>query len=531
MPKASAGPRSEHPPLTMRYKPAQKKFEPQTVAMSDSPAAISLDLEASKFDLSSYGVPDTENAIASDNSSPDSSDSSSEDGSDTSYTNGSSSFLPDSSSPDNLHTSFPESNMSDSDTETVILWDPAAKHDLGTVPADNCSSEEPNGTPGDFYVEDLSYQPNAVWDKSSQSSSDAETVILWDPAAKNGSDMVSADNTGSDNPSVISGDFTQENPDMESKDTSDSASDDGSDSSSQEGSDTFSPVGPRSLSPVSSTTSSQDPVDNDELAPRISRGSQNICAYASPAQGGRRIRTSCDSNDDIGRWHVDRDGFINEARRAGGPYLFPLPVIKLELKANDPLNMILEDLAFLQSMISIFAEHKINAISMKLRKCEYEFMNELDYLPTLIFSATRDTFDDSWVQACRKIWRLLSDRGFGQVNVEISDYEATPWSVWPIRKTDPIWPVYMDILQRIQAEVDVTYMIGLRINRMGKADSRERSPLTVSMDVRYDTHRDWRATRDHIVKLLDDMDLPMVGVIITKGKNWRGLFYPEERKT
>jgi hypothetical protein len=91
-----------------------------------------------------------------------------------------------------------------------------------------------------------------------------------------------------------------------------------------------------------------------------------------------------------------------------------------------------------------------------------------------------------------------------------------------MKRTDRVYPVYMDLLHRIQSELDVTGMIRLAVHREGTTDSRENLPLTVGMTVEYDSTRDWRDTRDGIVKILDDMNLPMVGVIIRKGKNYRG---------
>ncbi|CAI7596084.1 unnamed protein product, partial [Penicillium glandicola] len=571
MSEASTGTRPQTSHVTICDKSLQKTPELQPVAMSGSPPVATLNLETkTKSNSSSHEVTETGSTIVSDNSSPDSSDSSSGDESDTFSSNGSNSSSPNSSSPGNLHTAFPDSNVlktidlfddcseekpnprpisawetssqPDSDAETVILWNPAVNNGPGTVSVDSPAPEELgpssnsciqgntnvdsgkmlDSASDDCSEETQSSQPSFSWETSSQSNSDAETVILWNPAPDNGPVTVFVDNSASEEPGIISGDCIQGDPDVDNGNTSDSASDDGSDSSSQNCPATFSPVGPRSLSPASST-SSQGALDIDDLEPRIPRGSQSVCAYASPVQGGCRTRTSCDRNDDTGRWRVEPDGFINEARRAGGPYLFPLPAVKLRLKLDDPLSEILEDYTLVRPIISILTEHGISIRSMKLRKCEYDFFNEGDYLPTLILSATRDTFDDSWVRASRQIWRHLSNVGLGQINVEISDLEILPYFFSPMRKTDRVWPVYMEILQRIQAEFDVTDMIGLRVIRMGTTDSGEKLPLTVNMDVRYDSNRDWRNTRDDIVKLLDDMDLPMVGVIITKGKNWRGI--------
>lgn len=483
MAETSTEPRSETPPITMCDKPLHENHEPRLGDMSDAPAAASLDVETkAKSDSSSHEVPDNGSAIKFHDSSPNSSDSSS----------------PNSSSPNSVHTTFPDSNV----LKTSHLPDDSSKENQNT-------------------------QPSTLCDTSSRSDSDGETVILGNPTAinENDSDKASPNNSSAEDSGAVSGAGIQINPDVERSGTPDSFSHDGSDSSSQ-GSTTTSPVSPRSISPASSTsTAFQVPLDtdeDDEDEPRIPQGSQSICAYASPVQNGCRTRTSCDRNDDTGRWHVEPDGFINEARRAGGPYLFPLPVDTNRLKINDPLHDILEDCTVVQPIMSILAEHGVHPLSMRLRNCEYKLFNRFNYLPTLIFSATRDTFDDSWVQACRQIWTHLSNVGLGKVNIEISEFEIKPTFVWSMQRTDRVWPVYMDLLLRIHDEVDVTGMVRLGIIREGNTDSRENLPLTVSMDVQYDSNRDWCGTRDHIVEILDDMNLPMVGVTIMKGKIFRG---------
>ena len=518
--------------------PLQENYKLQLGDMSDSLAPVTVDVEPkAKSDSSSLEVPDNRPAIESECSSPDSPDSSSEDGADIFSSDGSNTSSPNSSSPNSLQTAFPDSSVlktsdlfddtskenqntqlstawdtssqSDSDVETVILWDPAATNDC-----DMNSADDP--------TEDSNTQGSTAWDASSQSNSDAETVILGKTASKDDADTVFPNNSGSEESGAVSGGCIQGKPDDNKSNASDSGNDDGSDSSFQDCCDTFSPAGPRSISPASSTTSFQVPLDIEEHELRIPQGSQSICAYASPVQNGCRIRTSCDRNDDTGRWHVEPDGFINEARRAGGPYLFPLPVQELRLSLDDPLHDIVENFRLVKQIASILAEHGIDPFSMRIRKCEYELFNRFDYLPTFLISATRDTFDDSWLQACRQVWSHLSNLGLGHVNVEISELEIKPTYVGIMKRTDRVYPVYIDLLQRIQAELDVTGMIGLGVHREGTADSRENLPLTVGMKVNYDSSRDWRDTRDGIVKILDDMNLPMVGVTIMKGKNWRG---------
>ncbi|KAJ5869171.1 hypothetical protein N7455_004112 [Penicillium solitum] len=462
--------------------------------MSHSLTATSLHIEAkgkpnSSSSHASHEVPGTRSAIASDNSSTDNSDPSSDDGSDTFSSNGSDSGnvlktsglfddCPEENSNNQANTICDTSSGSDSDAETVILRNPAAPNDSGAVLADN--SKESSDT-----------QSSAIWDTSSQSGSDAETVILCNAAAMNGSGAVSTDNTGSEESGAVSGGFIQGDHDVEKTGTSDSASDNGSDSSCQNCSDTFSLFGPLPLSPASSTTSSQaslDIDDDDDDEVNRPKGSHKTCAYASPVQDGRRIKTSCDSNDDTGIWHVEPDGFINEAQRAGGPFLCSFPVKMQKLKPSDPLSDVIEDCVLIRKILATLAKHDVYPISMKLRECEHE--NDLfNWKPTLIFSAIRNTFDDSWILACRQVWKHFSDAGLAHLNVEISDPDAYTFFVRCLEKSDPLWPVSLELKQRIMTTIDLTDMQLLSMPRVGMNQSEKTSPA-VLMAVRLRSNRD-----------------------------------------
>jgi hypothetical protein len=211
----------------------------------------------------------------------------------------------------------------------------------------------------------------------------------------------------------------QKEPSTISNTSSDDPHDDSSDSSSGDSSLTVSGSSSSAKSESSSidsfgTSSQQDSESEEEEQPR---GSQNLAAYASPIRDGKRIRTSCDSVDDPGRCHVDPDGFINEKYRAGGPFLCSLPETILNLKGSSPLYTVLETISLHKMILSVLEEYRVNASSVTIKKCQYEFWPIIEPLPTLIITATRDTFSDAWVQACRKIWRHLSENQLGHINV------------------------------------------------------------------------------------------------------------------
>ncbi|CAI7652677.1 unnamed protein product [Penicillium palitans] len=139
------------------------------------------------------------------------------------------------------------------------------------------------------------------------SDSDVQTVILCDDTSENDTNTLQNSSSSQKEPNTISSTSPDDSPDDSSVGSSSWASDSSCGAKSESSSiDSF------------YTSSRHDSESEEEDPPK---GSQMLAAYASPLRDGHRIRTSCDSIHDPGRWQVDPDGFINERYRAGGPFL------------------------------------------------------------------------------------------------------------------------------------------------------------------------------------------------------------------
>ncbi|KAJ5476803.1 hypothetical protein N7475_002532 [Penicillium sp. IBT 31633x] len=255
------------------------------------------------------------------------------------------------------------------------------------------------------------------------------------------------------------------------------------------------------------------------------RGSQSTAAYASPLQDDCRLRTSCDSIHDEGHWHADLDGFINEKDRAGGPYLCARPIKMTRPKGTDTLWEIFENLSLVKLILSTLDRYNTKAISMVIRNCEYKFERQLERMPTLLITATRDKFSDNWVKACREIWKHLSENEFGQVNVEIADpavHSGRPFYAWTVQPQEPLYSVYSDIIAKIHDQVDFSEILSISGLRVGESPDEENSDPFIFVTVSHRSNQDWRCVRDQIVSILDKYNLPMVGVHILKSKMWGG---------
>ncbi|CAI7641040.1 unnamed protein product [Penicillium discolor] len=445
----------------------------QTVIMCDNP--FENEANTPQNSSSSQKEHDTKSSTSSGHSSDDSSAGSSSGSSD------SSSAVKSESSPfDGIDTS-PKSPH-------IALFDPSSQ--------DNCE-----------------FQTSTTSEKStrydSDSDSDVQTVVLCDDTSQN--DTNTLQNSSS----------SQKEPDAIPSTSSDDCSDDSSVGSSSWASDSSCGAKSESSSIDSFDTSSRHDSESEEEEPP--KGSQILAAYASPLRDRQRIRTSCDSIHDPGRWQVDPDGFINEKYRAGGPFLCSLPETILNLKGSSPLMAVLENISLHKMIFSVLEEYQVNASSIKIKRCQYEFWPILQPLATLIITATRDTFSDDWVQACREIWRRLSEHELGHINVEISDPTLhNPFNFWPVEKNHPYFLKHMDVMERITNELHLKDLLNVGAFRMATTSDVKDSEVFMSLTVNFKSELDWRGPREQIVSILEELKLPMVGVVVQKGKMWGG---------
>ena len=428
---------------------------------------------------------------------------------------------------------------SDSDVQTVILCDDASESDSPQISSptssddssDGSSSRSSNSSSGAksescsigsvdtssksphialFILssqENCEFQTSTTSETSTQydSDSDVKTVILCDNTSESEANTLQNSSPSQKESNTISSTLSDDSPD----DSSDGSSSWTSDSS----------CGTKSESSSIDSFDTLSRHDSDSEEEETPKGSQMLAAYASPLRDGQRVRTSCDSIHDPGRWQVDPDGFINERYRAGGPFLCSLPETILDLKASSPLMAVVENISLLRMILSVLEEYQVNASSVKIKRCQYEFWPILQPLATLIITATRDTFSDDWVQACREIWRRLSEHELGHINVEISDPTLhNPFHFWPVDSKHPYFSKHKDMMEKVRTEVGAVDWVELAAYRIGTTSDVKDSEVFMHLIVDFKSERDWRGTREQMLSILEDSKLPMVGVMIQKGK-------------
>lgn len=256
----------------------------------------------------------------------------------------------------------------------------------------------------------------------------------------------------------------------------------------------------------------------------LSLGSQSMAAYASPVQNGHRVRTSCDSHEDPGRWRVYPDGFINEVSRAGGPLLCPLPYEEkkdFSKWTKHPVFRVLATWPFIRFVTSVMTKYNINPTSMELHKYEWCHNEGLCTAFCLMFEAIRDSVDDAWLEASREIWKYIQDHFESESGKNVSVEFIDPRLRYHPRRgyRDVSDLPLNDLSTELLGAIDTSEIINTRWCYLDM-DPRKEDVKAFCLLVDYRSSRDWRIPREQMVAVLDKHNLSQVAIFITKRKNW-----------
>ncbi|KAM5434506.1 hypothetical protein McanCB56680_001811 [Microsporum canis] len=147
-----------------------------------------------------------------------------------------------------------------------------------------------------------------------------------------------------------------------------------------------------------------------------------------------------------------------------------------------------------------------------------------DPVPTLFVDADRRSPDDQWLSASRELRELLEANGLSMFNVEICDgrVNSTKYSS-PVPSSDPIYPLWGDILNQMLHEIDLTHILTIDCLRFGESIDGDTNPITVILTIdRVSAFYSWKATRETIISILGEYNLHHTGVIIAQGRFYRG---------
>lgn len=235
---------------------------------------------------------------------------------------------------------------------------------------------------------------------------------------------------------------------------------------------------------------------------------------SSISADGRQRTNRGSSNDE----HLTPDGLISEDLRAGGPHLCTLPEEWRPITEDHPLYSRLtpdRDLA-----LKIFDIcYRFNVFVEAVVFCTFQSVLQPEDQPifTAFLPAKKRDKNEDWVSLSREVLQFLYSEGIAGISVEIRDARAAkPDACFPIVESDAIFAVWGKVLDSILDFCDTQDWNSVGCYHIGKEEKNwSQNPATVLVTVdKTASSRDWRASREAVVTILDAFELPMVAVKI-----------------
>ncbi|PYI12365.1 hypothetical protein BO78DRAFT_424819 [Aspergillus sclerotiicarbonarius CBS 121057] len=246
--------------------------------------------------------------------------------------------------------------------------------------------------------------------------------------------------------------------------------------------------------------------------------------YVSPpytpsdgSQATRSRRTNRSSSDSSSRaW----DGFIDEDLRAGGPFLPELPCETIYFRPDHPFRQSrgVSGISELTRPIwELCKREQINVCEIWFCDRRHTYEENASATFTCMIVAKKQHLKEKWPDIARTVRRTLLEQGVDGVAVEIVDPRLSEsMRLESCTPGDAIFGKWNDVRGDIEQTIHLRGINIISCFRVGSsADSTHCAP-TVVLGVDHKEQRDWRVTREDVLKILTKHGLKMVGVLIRK---------------
>lgn len=235
---------------------------------------------------------------------------------------------------------------------------------------------------------------------------------------------------------------------------------------------------------------------------------------------GDRHKTSRGSSDDHDS--VQDDGYVDEAFRAGGPYLCTVPVTTINIGPEHPsFDLVasnterLTDTVF--SKLASGGVRGVRNILFCLRQSVYD--KEPEPVLSLLIEAEKSASNDPWLQTSRDVQLFLCTEGLPKCSVEIADNRAFILDqIFPLGASDRIRGQWTEVVNSIWTHCDLDDVNSIGCFRIGKYDDWRENPPTVLITVNPDTELEWKPMREDVILILENHYLPEVAVKIQRDR-------------
>lgn len=233
----------------------------------------------------------------------------------------------------------------------------------------------------------------------------------------------------------------------------------------------------------------------------------------------RRMRGSSSDED------TTQGELINEDFRAGGPNLPPVPCDTTSMSLDHPASILWKtDPSFIRQILDTLKKHDVQMKYLELfrRKSKKTYLDNNEWVPTIIVTAKRTKLDDSWLKACIDIRNILAQRSLDTLNIEIIDSRASAENfTFSVLPSDSIFSRWSEVCSQILEIIGREGWLALECFRRGVNYERENNPVTIVLTIPYNSDKQWKPVREAIINVLDTLSLSQVAVSIVRGHIWR----------
>ena len=214
------------------------------------------------------------------------------------------------------------------------------------------------------------------------------------------------------------------------------------------------------------------------------------------------------------------DGFINEFRRVGGPYLCSIPIKTFpEYRPSSFSSRTWSKSRIMTRVREILDSYKITTTREPALVGRRSVFNP-EPEPILTFLVYSRDANHNAMKAAKEIYALLESEHVRSFSVEVCHPRCEdPRLTFPILETDSISKCWEDVQHAIVDSVDLADVMIVGCYRRGRGPNpsvEETLPTVLIVVESTSNHRNWKKTREEIVDILSKFNLSNVAVEIVK---------------
>lgn len=221
-----------------------------------------------------------------------------------------------------------------------------------------------------------------------------------------------------------------------------------------------------------------------------------------------------------GEFKVDEDGFLDSEHRAGGPYLCSLPSTSERVKKDYDRQYHLRGNSqqITEATKSILGKRGMAYLDIRVEGRRSRFDREPHAIPTVI--VVLQTIPSQARDAAREIHQSLRAK-FPGICVDIMDDMITrPFLRFSVARSEEIIHKRNEITEKIFSTLNLGELVSVDCKRYGVSETPEENPITVIVNIRKESTREWTTATRQVREILDQSGVSEVDILFHKDEVW-----------